>query len=284
MAKIITKETRPGPGVSKNEPEKRRFFLFFEILGAKFGKLVQLNLTYLASLIPLLLGLYFSLTLNTQNLGNEPLFLINPDFISIGILIISVFVTGPATAGFVYVLRNMQRREHAWVWSDFWNQYKKNFLQGSAMAAIDLVVYVLLYVAFNFYVFVAPIDMPQMGTTMPYFAAGIVGLITIIYTWAHFYIYTIMVTFELKLSKILKNSVIFAIGKLPTNILITLVVGAILYGCLYIFAYTTAVAALILAVILLSLIGFIIVFSTYPTIDKLMLKRVEEEKKRVLKY
>jgi len=36
--------------------------------------------------------------------------------------------------------------------------------------------------------------------------------------------------------------------------------------------------------ILFSLIGLIVVFSTYPTIDKLMLKRVSENKERVLKY
>ena len=284
MAKFITKESKPGPGILKDAPEKRRFFLFFEILFAKFGKLIQLNFIYLITLIPLLFGLYFSLDINTANLGNEPLFVINPDYISIGVLIASVFVTGPATAGFAFVLRNLQRREHAWVWSDFWNQYRKNFLQGSLMAAIDLVCYTFLYVAFNFYMFVMPMDFPEIGTTMPYLAAGIVGLITIIFTWAHFYIYTMMVTFELKLTKMLKNSFIFAIGKLPLNILITFIVGSVLVGCLYVLMYSTLAAALILAVFLVALLGFIIVFSTYPTIDKLMLKRVTEEKKRVLKY
>ena len=284
MARFITKESRPGPGISKNEPEKRRFFLFFEILGAKIGKLIGLNFIYLLTLIPLLFGLYFSISLNTGNIGKEPLFLINPDFISIGVLVVSIFVTGPATAGFVYVLRNLQRREHAWVWSDFWTQYKRNFKQGTAMAAIDLIGYTLLYVAFNFYMFIMPQDMPQMGNMMPYLASGVVALITVIFTWAHFYIYTIMVTFELKLSKILKNSFIFALGKMPLNIFITLVIGAIVWACLYLLMFSTLAAALVLGIILVALIGFIVVFSTYPTIDKLMLKRVVEEKKRVLKY
>ncbi len=284
MAKFITKESRPGPGISKDAPEKRRFFLFFEVLGAKFGKLIQLNFTYILTLIPLLFGFYFSVNINTANFGKEPIFQINPDYISIIVLVASIFVTGPATAGFVYVLRNMQRREHAWVWSDFWTQYKKNFKQGTAMAAIDLICYTLLYVAFNFYMFIMPVDFPQAGTLMPNLASGVVALITVVFTWAHFYIYTMMVTFELKLSKILKNSFIFALGKVPLNIFITLVIGAILWGCLYILMYSTLAVALIFGVILVSLLGFIIVFSTYPTIDKLMLKRVNEEKKRVLKY
>ena len=284
MAKFITKESRPGPGISKDAPEKRRFFLFFEVLGAKFGKLIQLNFIYILTLIPLLFGLYFSVSINTANIGSEPLFRITPDYISIIVLIASVFLTGPATAGFVYVLRNMQRREHAWVWSDFWAQYKRNFKQGSAMAAIDLIGYTLLYVAFSFYMFIMPQDMPQIGNMMPYLASGVVGLIAIVFTWAHFYIYTMMVTFELKLSKILKNSFIFALGKVPLNIFITLIIGALLWGYLYILLYIPFVAALIFGTILVSLIGLIIVFSTYSVIDKIMLKRATEEKKRVLKY
>lgn len=284
MAKFITKESKPGPGISKDAPEKRRFFLFFEVLGAKFGKLIQLNFIYILTLIPLLFGLYFSVSINTANIGSEPLFRITPDYISIIVLIASVFLTGPATAGFVYVLRNMQRREHAWVWSDFWAQYKRNFKQGSAMAAIDLIGYTLLYVAFSFYMFIMPQDMPQIGNMMPYLASGVVGLIAIVFTWAHFYIYTMMVTFELKLSKILKNSFIFALGKVPLNIFITLIIGALLWGYLYILLYIPFLAALIFGTILVSLIGLIIVFSTYSVIDKIMLKRATEEKKRVLKY
>ena len=108
--------------------------------------------------------------------------------------------------------------------------------------------------------------------------------VTVIFTWAHFYIYTMMVTFELKFSKLFKNAVIFAIGKLPLNIFITIIVGAVLAGCLYLFVLSPMVLAIIAGLILFSLIGLIVVFSTYPTIDKLMLKRVPENKERVLKY
>lgn len=282
MAKIITKETKPGPGISKDEPEKRRFFLFFEILGAKIGKLIQLNFIYTISLIPLLIGLYFSVTLNRNlqspaDLTRMPMFIINPDYISLIIIALSVFITGPATAGFVFVLRNMQRREHAWVWFDFWAQFKKNYWQGVAMAAIDIVVYTLLYVAFNFYMFIMPSDMPEAGMIMPKAAAGLIAAITIAFTWAHYYIYTMMVTFKLKLGKIIKNSFIFALGKLPNNILITLVLGAILIGCLYLFVFSTMALALIVACILLSLMGYVVVFMTYPTIDSNMIQKAQNQ-------
>lgn len=278
MAKFITKDSKPGPGVSKNEPEKRRFFLFFEILGAKIGKLIQLNFIYTIAIIPLLFGLYFSLTLNRDlksaaDLLKMPVFTIAPDYISLIVLAVSVFITGPATAGAAFVLRNIQRREHAWIWSDFWSQFKKNYLQGIAMSAIDIIGYTFLYVAFNFYMYIMPVDMPQMGAMMPKIAAGLVGAVAIIFTWAHFYIYTMMVTFKLKFSKLLKNSFIFALAKLPHNILITVLIGAIIMGGVYLFVFSPMAMALLVGCILFAFIGYIVVFVTYPTIDKNMLQR-----------
>jgi len=289
MARFITKESKPGKGVSKNEPEKRRFFVFFEILFAKFGKLMQLNLIYTIALTPLIAGLYFSFDFNRDiqsfaDLGKMQAFSLHPDYISLIILAVSLFITGPATAGFVYVLRNIQRREHAWVLSDFWTQFKKNYVQGLIMSVVDLVGYIALYVAFGFYMFVMPVDMPEMGTLMPNLAAGVIVAITVIFTWAHYYIYTMMVTFELKFSKLFKNAVIFATGKLPLNLFITAILAAILVGALYLFVFSPTLLAIIAGLIGLSLIGLIVVFSTYPTIDTLMLKRVKEETGRVLKY
>ncbi len=289
MAKIITKDTKPGKGISKNEPEKRRFFLFFELLFAKIGKLMQLNLIYTLAITPLITGLIFSFDFNRDikslaDFAKMQAFSFVPDYISLAILLVSVFITGPATAGFVFVLRNLQRREHAWIFSDFWAQFKKNYWQGVAVGAIDLIAYIALYIAFGFYMFVMPTEMPEFGTFMPNVAGGIIILIALVFTWAHYYIYTMMVTFELKLKDLFKNAVIFALGKMPLNIFITVIIVMLSVGILYIYALSPAILAIVMGVIGLSLIGFIIVFSSYPTIDKLMLKRVSEKKERVLKY
>ncbi len=289
MAKFITKDSKPGKGVSKNEPEKRRFFLFFEILFAKFIKLVQLNLIFTIAIIPLLIGLFFSFDFNKEvtsfnDFFNMQLFTFAPDYISLIILALSVFITGPSTAGAVFVLRNMQRREHTWVWSDFWDQFKKNYWKGVSVGALDLVIYIMLYIAFGFYMFVMPTEFTQMGTLMPNLAGGVVILVTIIYTWMHFYLYTMMVTFDLKLKPLFKNSFIFAIAKLPLNILITVIIALLVVGGLYLFVLSPVALATLLGICGLSIIGFIVVFSTYPTIDTLMLKKAEAQNKRVLKY
>ncbi len=289
MAKIITKETKPGKGISKNEPEKRRFFLFFELFFSKIGKLMRLNIIYTLAITPLLTGLLFSFEFNRDitsiaDFTKMQAFVFSPDYISIFILVVSVFITGPATAGFVFVLRNLQRREHAWVLSDFWEQFKKNYWQGVAIGCTDMIAYIALYIAFGFYMFVMPTEMAQMGTFIPSIASGIIVAITAVFTWAHFYIYTMMVTFELKLKDLFKNAFIFALGKMPLNLFITAIIALLAAGAMYLFALSTAILAIIMGLIGLSLIGFIIVFSSYPTIDKLMLKKAQEQNKRVLKY
>ncbi|MEE1279767.1 MAG: YesL family protein [Oscillospiraceae bacterium] len=83
--------TREGPGVSKNQREKRRFFLFFEIYFRKLSKIILLNIIYVLMCIP-------------------------------------IITIGPATAALTYCMRNFAREEHADL-SDFFDQFKKNFWQ-----------------------------------------------------------------------------------------------------------------------------------------------------------
>ena len=47
--------TKTGPGVSKDAPQKNRFFHYFELLGRKFGDICKLNVVFLLSVMPLLL-------------------------------------------------------------------------------------------------------------------------------------------------------------------------------------------------------------------------------------
>ena len=287
MAKIITKDTKPGKGIEKDAPEKRRFFLFFEIFFDKFFKLIQLNFIYFVCLLPLFLGLYFSMSTDItystlKSAFDMPPFYFRPDFPNLPgtlLLLASIFLTGPATAGFTYVIRNMQRREHTWIMSDFFSQFKKNFKQGVIMSVIDLLCYLVLYVALMFYLYIMPVDAPEAGTVMPFLGAMFVGALLLVFTWAHYYIYTMMVTFELEFSKLFKNSLLFAIGKLPLNILITVLVLVVVVIEHLIYSSISVIAGIFMPIITLSLIGFIIIFSTYPTIDKMMIQKVS---KRVL--
>ena len=284
MAKIITKDTKPGKGIEKDAPEKRRFFLFFELFFGKIFKLVTVNFIYFITLLPLIIGLSYTIVINPLIQAPADILKYNPIFIvpSIpgGILLaVSLFITGPATAGFTYVIRNMQRREHTWIFTDFFKQFKKNYKQGLLMGIISTLGYFMLIFAFSFYLYDMPRLDPESGTMLPFLSAVFIGALILIFTWAHFYIYTMMVTFKLEFSKLFKNSVIFAIGKLPLNILITVIIAAVAAVQILISNAVPIISGVFIPIISLSLIGFIIIFSTYPTIDKTMLQKAS---KRVL--
>ncbi len=105
--------TREGPGVSKDGPQKKRFFLFFEIYFRKFTKIVLLNLIYVLVCLP-------------------------------------IVTIGPATAAMAYCMRNFTREEHADI-SDFFDQFKKNFWQSLLVSVIQLVCFGVITFGLFFY-------------------------------------------------------------------------------------------------------------------------------------
>ncbi len=268
--------SKVGPGISKDAPEKNRFFLLFELLGRKFFKLIQLNMMYFVTLLPLVGGVLLSVRINPQimsggevyveNLSTMPLFVFTGDIIGLALIIISIFVTGPATCGFTYILRNMQRQEHAWIFSDFREHYAKNFKQGVAMSIIDIVVSVLLYVAFCFYTYSMPVMMPD-SAVIAGIAKYFIIILTFIFAVMHYYIYVMIVTFKMKLKDIMKNAAIFSLAKLPINVLLTVILIAAAFASVWYFG----IGIILAFVITLALLGFIVVYSIYPTIDKSMI-------------
>lgn len=269
--------SKAGPGVSKDALEKNRFFLFFELLGRKFSKMIPLNMMYFVTLLPLALGLFLSLrvnpavmengVLNVQAWGKAPLLVFSGDIVGLIALAVSLFITGPATCGFTYVIRNMQRQEHAWIFSDFREHFAKNFKQGVAMSIIDLVAAFLFYVAFCFYSYTMPVTMPD-SSLIASVAKYFIVILSIVFAVMHFYIYTMIVTFDMKLKDIFKNALIFTFAKLPINVLLS----AIIVGAVFISLWYTAIGVICAFVFTLSFLAFLVIFCIYPSIDKTMIK------------
>lgn len=265
-----------GPGVSKNEREKKRFFLFLELLGRKFSKLITLNLIYFVTLIPLFLGLLLSVKLNpmilsdgvlhAEAIGKVPVFVLTGDIIGISLIFVSLFLTAPATCGFTYVIRNMQRQEHTWIFSDFREHFAKNFKQAFVLGVIDVVAVLVLYFAYTFYAYSMPVISPDSGVISA-LGSWFVILAALFFVIMHYYIYVMMVTFDLNIKNIFRNAAIFTISKMPLNLFITAIVGLIVLLSV-VYAPVGIVCAMGLS---LSFCGFVIVFSVYPTIDKYMI-------------
>lgn len=270
--------TKPGPGVDKNAPEKLRIWQFFEIFWGQLSKLCLMNLIYFIAMLPLMLGLILCFDFQLD----APLFIALPtnadgvatlDLTGLILIVLSVFVSFPATVGFTFVMRNIQRREHAWIWHDFVKHIKANYKKGVINGVVTLLVYYLLFNAHAHYYSQAILGSGYINN----FLAILVLALIVLFTWAQFYVNTMIVTFDLKLKDIYRNALIFSISKAPINILISIICLILGFGVFVLYCIIPVLAVLLAFVILYSLFGFITVFCVYPTIDKYMIEPIAEK-------
>lgn len=273
---------KPGPGVPKDAPPKAPILLFFELLQRKFWNLIKVNLLFNIFNIPaLILGLYMMLvffpdmellngSVNDPNLLALDILL---KFTSLAILMCIPMVTvGPAQAGFTYVLRNYSREEHAFIWGDFKDNAMKNFKQSLIVSAINFVLTFLMLWSIKTYLALSA------GNIVMTVGLVLTVLVFLIFVLMHIYIYPLMVTFDLSLKQLYKNALIFAVIKLPMNILIGLICAAVIEMSLgRIFAFNPVIGIIIYIFLTPALIGFITNFYAYPKLKKYMMPQVEEE-------
>ena len=277
---------KPGKGIDPDAPPKRAFFRFFEVMGRKFWKMSKANLLYAIAVIPTFILVFWLSGYVTYGissaLGGEDQSLVLQFDIMFRLLVTYLFTIiwgmGPVTAGLTYIMRNFAREEHAWIWSDFKDNVKGNFKQAAIVFIIDMAVMLLMYFAYVIYA--------GMG--------GIIGnlrfvilVMGFIYTFMHFYIYPMMVTFELTLKDLYKNALLFALGKLPSNIFILFILLLVhVGGLMLVLSIGNMLAVIILLllenVFLLSFSSFFINFNVYPKMKKYMMDVDDaiEEKKR----
>ena len=297
---------KPGKGVDPDAPQKRSFFRFFDIFFRKFWHFVRVNLVYALMLIPtfivvfLIAGIVSNGVLSLPNMSEmlsslaqqmaesagdpglaeyQQAQLIVTFDLFVRFVITYLFVVfwgmGPATAGVTYVLRNFAREEHAWIWSDFKDALKSNFKQSSIVFVVDVVVFILLYFAITFYT-----QMPGLIGALRY----IIIIVALVYTLMHFYIYPLMVTFQLSLKDLYRNSLLFALGKLPSNLLVFILLllvhmGSVFLAIFFGGSYSILILLVILVLeifILLSFSAFLVNFNAYPKMKKYMLTNTED--------
>ena len=271
--------SKPGPGVDKDAPKKKGFFLYFEIFRRKFFKLIQANLLFFLCSIPFLILLFFispvggladlAAKLVQAQPGNEMSYeeiFVTADAAfrtAFAVLVMILWGTGPASAAYAYITRCFTREEHTWLLSDGKDKFKENFKQSIIIVAIDFVILFLLRFAVLTYMNLYAesgvfIWMAMMCATM---------MLILIFTFMHFYIYQIMVTFECNIRTIYKNALLIAFGKAPMNLLLTVIV---LVSAYFLFGYLhNIIALLITGVIYFSLVRFPIEFYSARTLQRI---------------
>ncbi|MDR2654858.1 MAG: YesL family protein [Oscillospiraceae bacterium] len=221
---------KEGPGVKKNAPQKRGFIRFFEIYFRKFGGIIKANLMFVLFSLP-------------------------------------VVTAGASWAALTFVMREYAKEQHSFIFSDFWEHFRKNWKQafpaGLAGLAISLITGFSLY----FYWLNS-----GLGTYM-YILLGLSLMIGVIFLFASYYVYLMIITLDLKLGAIFKNAMIFSIAGLKQNVFVilgTALALAVPLGLMYFYDISIGILVLLLlyALLLPATLCFLICFNCYPVIEK----------------
>lgn len=180
-------------------------------------------------------------------------------YVFLWLTLLVFFTFGIVNTGVTYVLRSMVRREPISLWSDFWGAVKRNFKQGFIMGMIDafiigLLIYDIIFLGFN-------------ASAMMY-----VNLIVLaLYIIMRFYMYILLITFDLSIWKIIKNSLIFTLLNFKRNIvaLIGILLAAALTWTLFVL-FVPAGVALAMA-FLFSICMYFGAYAAYPKIKEIMI-------------
>lgn len=216
---------KAGAGVGKNQPQKKRIFLGLETIGRSFFKLVKLNLLYLLFCLP-------------------------------------IITIGPATAAFVYILKNISNRQPIFIFHDFLSAFKKNFKGAFIISIIDLVV--ISGLSYSVYFYSSNISVSKI-LFIPYIISLIFSLI---FLFMNYYMYLMLVTVQLPLSKLIKNSFLLSFIGFKSNLITTIFLLIIYYISFIIFP----ISIFLILLFFLSLAGFIISFNSLQYIEKYIIQ------------
>lgn len=265
---------KEGKGVEKDAPKPIRPIYFFELFFRKFSKMIQLNLLFILTTLPFWAIVYFLASYFVTNAaGDTATFsnamnvvsqvVVNP--LSMIVLLLLSMLLGPSTAGATYILMNYANEMPVFLCSDYFEAFKKNFKQASILMAFNILAGMSTFI--TWFIPMVPAYAQNSSTALlTYFRIPSL-VVFLVMIFANFYAYTIMVKFYMKLKDIIKNSFIFALGRLPQNLLTLAIIVAVCY-----FAFSNfLIGMLVLILLLYAFCGFLTVFSVYPTIEKYML-------------
>ena len=290
---------RDGKGVEKGEDTTPNLKRFFKLWGRKFWKLISLNFFMLVQILPLMgcLFLYwggpkvptqysplYSVLLGAQTaqattegmtlfnsasglLHQMPVFNSWAHWVMAALILFHVITYGWQKVATTYILRNLVRGDGVFMFSDYFYAIKRNKKQGFILGVIDTAI--IFALVFDFiYFYNAPAG---NGNGFMYF---MIFALIVIYGIMRFYTYLMLVTFDMKLGKILKNALIFSIMGVGRNAMALLGMGLLtgIFVVLILSLGQLLAAVFILPFLcLLAFCGFMYTFAAYPVIERYMI-------------
>lgn len=176
-----------------------------------------------------------------------------------------LFITfGPVNVGITYICRNMLKEEPVFMMQDFFYAIKKNFRQGLILGALDLGALLLLIYDISYF-------LKNLTSTSMYIMFYMSLLMFVIFFMMRFYMYHILITFDLSLFKILKNSLIFALLGIKRNLMGLLGFVIVLAFNYLLFGFYTPVGIILPFIIVPATLMMIETYVAYPKIKQFMI-------------
>lgn len=259
---LFGKYDSAGPGIAKETTQKKPFFRFWELLGRKFFRLIEVNMLMCLSLIPLLLA-GASIVYLAQDHTSLSLALAGV------MLVVFAAIFGPSLAAVTKILRYFVLEKPCFLFDTYVKTFRSSFKQALPLGLIDLIVGASA--ASGLYVYPRIIEELRIdggGQGFYYVMLVLTLSISIAVLMMSFYGYLMIVSTELSFKNMLKNSLALSIIALKKN-LITLLLSAVIMG---VFGLLTLYYPLVMIFVWLfvptAFVGFLIVFNCYPVIQQ----------------
>ena len=297
---------RDGKGVDPNEDTTPNLRFFFKLFWRKLSGILSLNLMMLFQIAPILVSVYVywsratvpavnsvvyplamgasiasgsgsaaSLLLTALGAQNAITAYHSAIYIVIPIMAVILLATfGWQNTGATYVLRGMVRQEPVSLVADYFYAIRRNMRQGLFLGIIDCLI--LGFLGYDILFFWG-----TSGSIFTDIGFWLIIVIAILYISMRFYMYLLLVTFDLKNRKIIKNSLIFAFLGFKRNFMAILGVAVLVGLNVLLFfglmQFNIAIGLILPLFYIMAIPAFMTCYAAYPVIRKYMIDPYYDE-------
>lgn len=179
------------------------------------------------------------------------------------IFCIPIVTIGPSISAMMKIVKCYNEEKPTFLFSDFFAAFKENFLQSFLISIINAVLFAGCYYGFIHY-------MVRFRSGMPLFIIPtiIIVIFAVILLFASFYAYLLIITVDLKLFAIIKNSILFAFIGAKTNFLTLFFTLLVILPCFILYPFSI----ILLILITFSTIAMIVCYNSFQYIYKFLVK------------
>lgn len=189
---------------------------------------------------------------------------------------IPILTFGPATAALFKVARNYSQERSCFMFHEFWKTFKSSFKQSFVTGIVDILLMIWLPFMIVFYY-----NFSKVFSWGKILVVLSISLMLIIYIM-HFYIYLLIISTNLKLKQIVKNSFLLASIGMKKTLISFFSIVALLVVMFLILLSASNIGLIIDLVIISALIfsgsAFIISYNCYPVIRKYVIQPYYDSK------